>query len=266
MFSWDIDSRFNQGDAVLWKSKVTTPDLSVEWTEVSRLNPMAGEFYYSVDQLDRSWYALTLEGTWGSSVNTHIDDRIEADTNAIYLIPQWQSEEEIDEFNSSSDDKIELPPFEINLLESNQTIKNGDWITLLAETNSTHEFSFTSAQNGSTYRWSNALSDDPFWFGANPSNDIWTITVENPIKLIHIESTNANGEIDIIRVGIDWDYLELSQPVIEEEKTTTDEKKSSSQEQTISPVLLIAVSIMAAYIVVLVVQRKPEKQLFLEEE
>lgn len=266
LFSWDIDSNFIQGDAVLWKSEVTTPDLSVEWTEVSRLNPMAGEFYYSVDQLDRSWYALTLEGTWGSSVNTHIDDRIEADTNAIYLIPQWQSEEEIDEFNSSSDDKIELPPFEINLLESNQTIKNGDWITLLAETNSTHEFSFTSAQNGSTYRWSNALNDDPFWFGANPSNDIWTITVENPIKLIHIESTNANGEIDIIRVGIDWDYLELSQPVIEEEKTTTDEKKSSSQEQTISPVLLIAISIMAAYIVVLVVQRKPEKQLFLEEE
>ena len=31
-FSWDIDSSFSQGDAILWKSEVTTPDLSVEWT------------------------------------------------------------------------------------------------------------------------------------------------------------------------------------------------------------------------------------------
>ena len=266
LFSWDIDSSFSQGDAVLWKSEVTTPDLSVEWTEVSRLNPMEGEFYYSVNQLDTSWYALTLEGTWGSSTNTHIDDRIEANTNAIYLIPQWQSEDETDESNFSSDEKIDLPSFEITLLETNQTVKNGDWITLFAETNTTHEFSFSSSQNGSTYRWSNALNDDPFWFGATSSSGIWTITVENPIKLIHIESTNANGEVDIIRVGIDWNYHESNQPVEEEEPTTKDEKKSSSEEQTISPFLLIIISLMVAYIVVLFIQSKPEKQLFLEEE
>ena len=266
LFSWDIDSSFSQGDAVLWKSEVTTPDLSVEWTEVSRLNPMEGEFYYSVIQLDTSWYALTLEGTWGSSTNTHIDDRIEANTNAIYLIPQWQSEDGTDESNFSSDEKIDLPSFEITLLETNQTVKNGDWITLFAETNTTHEFSFSSSQNGSTYRWSNALNDDPFWFGATSSSGIWTITVENPIKLIHIESTNANGEVDIIRVGIDWNYHESNQPVEEEEPTTKDEKKSSSEEQTISPFLLIIISLMVAYIVVLFIQSKPEKQLFLEEE
>ncbi len=266
LFSWDIDSSFSQGDAVLWKSEVTTPDLSVEWTEVSRLNPMEGEFYYSVNQLDTSWYALTLEGTWGSSTNTHIDDRIEANTNAIYLIPQWQSEDETDELNSTSDEKIDLPSFEITLLDTNQTIKNGDWITLFAETNTTHEFSFSSAQNGSTYRWSNALTDNPFWFGTTSSSGIWTINVENPIKLIHIESTNVNGEIDIIRVGIDWNYLESSQPAEEEEPTTKEEEKSSSEEQTISPLLLIIISLMAAYIVVLIVQSKPEKQLFLEEE
>jgi hypothetical protein len=116
------------------------------------------------------------------------------------------------------------------------------------------------------YRWSNALNDNPFWFGTASSSGIWTITVENPIKLIHIESTNANGEIDIIRVGIDWNYLESPQPVEEEEPTTKEEKKSSSEEQTISPFLLIVISFMVAYIVVLIVQSKPEKQLFLEEE
>ena len=266
LFSWDIDSRFIQGEAVLWKSELTTPDLSVEWTEVSRLNPMDGELHYSVNQLERSWYALTLEGTWGSSTNTHIDDRIEANTNAFYLIPQWQSEDETDELNSNSDDKIDLPSFGITLLETNQTIKNGDWITLFAETNSTHEFSFSSDQNGSTYRWSNALNDDPFWFGALSSSGIWTITVENPIKLIHIESTNVNGEIDIIRVGIDWNYLESPQPAEEEEPITKEDTKSSSEEETISPFLLIVITLMATYIVGLIVQSKPQKQLLQEEE
>ena len=151
-------------------------------------------------------------------------------------------------------------------METNQTIKNGDWITLFAETNSTHEFSFSSDQNGSTYRWSNALNDDPFWFGALSSSGIWTITVENPIKLIHIESTNVNGEIDIIRVGIDWNYMESPQPAEEEEPITKEDTKSSSEEETISPFLLIVITLMAAYIVGLIVQSKPQKQLLQEEE
>ncbi|MCH1443152.1 MAG: hypothetical protein L7U53_04695 [Candidatus Poseidoniaceae archaeon] len=266
LFSWDIDSRFSQGDAVLWKSEVTTPDLSVAWTEVMRLNPAEGEFYYSVDEVERSWYAITLEGTWGSSSSTHIDNRIEANTNAFYLLPEFELNDETDQEESSEDDKIQLPEFGITLLESNRSIKNGDWITLTSQTNSTHEFSFSSEQNNSTFRWTNALNDNPFWYGATTGDGIFTIAVDYPIKLIHIESTNVNGEIDIVRVGIDWNYVESIKPVEEENQTVTDDKKSSTEEQSVSPILIIMISLMAAYIVFLQVQRRPEKQLSREEE
>ena len=266
LFSWDIDSRFSQGDAVLWKSEVTTPDISVAWTEVMRLNPAEGEFYYSVDEVERSWYAITLEGTWGSSSSIHIDDRIEANTNAFYLLPEFELNGETDQEESSEDDKIQLPEFGITLLESNRSIKNGDWITLTSQTNSTHEFSFSSEQNNSTFRWTNALNDNPFWYGATSMDGIFTIAVDYPIKLIHLESTNVNGEIDIVRVGIDWNYVESIIPVEEENQTVTDAKKSSTEEQSISPILVIMISLMAAYIVFLQVQRRPERQLFREEE
>ena len=95
---------------------------------------------------------------------------------------------------------------------------------------------------------------------------IFTIAVDYPIKLIHIESTNVNGEIDIVRVGIDWNYVESIIPVEEENLTVTDAKKSSTEEQSISPILIIMISLMAAYIVFLQVQRRPERQLFREEE
>ncbi len=264
--SWELHPLFISGDAVLWESSLTTPDLSVEWSEVLRLNPAEGEFHYSIDQVERSWYALTLEGTWGSSSNTHVDDRIEANTNAFYLLPQFESTDETNQEDTSEEGKIDLPTFEITLLESNRSIKNGDWVTLSSQTNSTHEFSFSSKQNDSTFRWTNALNDDPFWYGASSSDGILTIAVDYPVKLIHIESTNANGEIDIVRVGIDWNYVESSKPVDVENQTVTDEKKSSSEEQTISPFLLIMISLMAAYIIFLQVQRRPEKQLFHEEE
>ena len=266
LFSWDIDSRFSQGDAVLWKSEVTTPDLSVAWTEVMRLNPAEGEFYYSVDEVERAWYAITLEGTWGSSSSIHIDNRIEANTNAFYLLPEFELNDETDQEESSEDDKIQLSEFGITLLESNRTIKNGDWVTLSSQTNSTHEFSFSSEQNDSTFRWTNALNDNPFWYGATSSDGIFTIAVDYPIKLIHIESTNVNGEIDIVRVGIDWNYVESIKPVEDENQTVTDDKKSSTEEQSISPILIIMISLMAAYIVFLQVQRRPDKQLSHEEE
>jgi len=266
LFSWDIDSRFSQGDAVLWKSEVTTPDLSVAWTEVMRLNPAEGEFYYSVDEVERSWYAITLEGTWGSSSSNHIDDRIEANTNAFYLLPEFELNGETDQEESSEDDKIQLPEFGITLLESNRSIKNGDWITPTSQTNSTHEFSFSSEQKNSTFRWTNALNDNPFWYGATSMDGIFTIAVDYPIKLIHLESTNVNGEIDIVRVGIDWNYVESIIPVEEENQTVTDAKKSSTEEQSISPILVIMISLMAAYIVFLQVQRRPERKLFREEE
>ena len=121
-------------------------------------------------------------------------------------------------------------------------------------------------QQNSTFRWTNALNDDPFWYGATLADETWTIIVEHPVKLIHIESTNANGEIDIVRVGIDWNYAESSQPIVTEDQTITDDKKSSSEEQTISPVLLIVISIMAAYIIFLQVQKRPGKEFLLEEE
>ena len=266
LFSWDIDSRFSQGDAVLWKSEVTTPDLSVAWTEIMRLNPVEGEFHYSVDEVERAWYAITLEGTWGSSSSIHIDDRIEANTNAFYLLPEFELNDETDQEESSEDDKIQLPEFGITLLESNRSIKNGDWVTLSSQTNSTHEFSFSSEQNDSTFRWTNALNDNPFWYGATSSDGIFTIAVDYPIKLIHIESTNVNGEIDIVRVGIDWNYVESIKPVEEENQTVTDDKKSSTEVQSVSPILIIMISLMAAYIVFLQVQRRPERQLFREEE
>lgn len=264
--SWELHPLFISGDAVLWESSLTTPDLSVEWSEVLRLNPAEGEFHYSIAQVERSWYALTLEGTWGSSSNIHVDDRIEANTNAFYLLPQFESTDETNQEDTSEEGKIDLPTFEITLLESNRSIKNGDWVTLSSQTNSTHEFSFSSKQNDSTFRWTNALNDDPFWYGASSSDGILTIAVDYPVKLIHIESTNANGEIDIVRVGIDWNYVESSKPVDVENQTVTDEKKSSSEEQAISPFLLIMISVMAAYIIFLQVQRRPEKQLFHEEE
>ena len=264
--SWDIHPLFMSGDAVLWKSALTTSDLSVAWTEVMRLNPAEGEFHYSVDEVERAWYAITLEGTWGSSSSIHIDDRIEANTNAFYLLPEFELNDETDQEESSEDDKIQLPEFGITLLESNRTIKNGDWVTLSSQTNSTHEFSFSSEQNDSTFRWTNALNDNPFWYGATSMDGIFTIAVDYPIKLIHIESTNANGEIDIVRVGIDWNYVESIIPVEEENQTVTDAKKSSTEEQSISPILIFMISLMAAYIVFLQVQRRPEKQLSYEEE
>ena len=266
LFSWDIHPLFTSGDAVLWKSSLTTPDLSVAWTEVLKLNPAEGEFHYSVDEVEQSWYALTLEGTWGSSGHLHLDDRIEANSNAFYLFPQLETEEIAEGEDTTVGDEIELPLFEITLLESNQTIQNGDWVTLSSQTNLTHEFTFSSMQQNSTFRWTNALNDDPFWYGATLADETWTIIVEHPVKLIHIESTNANGEIDIVRVGIDWNYLESSQPILTEDQTITEDKKSSSEEQTISPVLLIVISFMAAYIIFLQVQKRPEKQFLLEEE
>lgn len=266
LLSWDVHPLFTSGDAVLWKSSLTTPDLSVEWTEVSRLNPSDGEFHYSVDQLERSWYALTLEGTWGASSPIHIDDRIEANTNAFYLLPQFEATDETDQEGTDVEEKVELPSFEIVLIEPDMAIKNGDWVTLSSQTNSTHEFSFTSAQNGSTFRWTNALNENPFWYGVSFSDGIWTIDVESPVKLIHIESTNANGEIDIVRVGIDWNNVDLTQPDDVEDQNITEDKKSSSEEQSVSPLLLGAILLMAAYIVFLQVQKKPEKRFSQEEE
>jgi hypothetical protein len=266
LLSWDVHPLFTSGNAVLWKSSLTTPDLSVEWTEVTRLNPSDGEFHYSVDELERSWYALTLEGTWGASSSIHIDDRIEANTNAFYLLPQFDATDETGQEGTDEEEKVELPSFEIVLIEPDMVIKNGDWVTLSSQTNSTHEFSFTSAQNGSTFRWTNALNDDPFWYGATFSDGIWAIDVEYPVKLIHIESTNANGEIDIVRVGIDWNNVESTQPDDVEDQNTTEDKKSSSEKQSVSPILLGAIILIAAYIVFLQVQRRPEKQFSQEEE
>ena len=86
------------------------------------------------------------------------------------------------------------------------------------------------------------------------------------MKLIHIESTNANGEIDIVRVGIDWNNVDLTQPDDVEDQNITEDKKSSSEEQSVSPLLLGAILLMAAYIVFLQVQKKPEKRFSQEEE
>ena len=40
------------------------------------------------EEMGEAWYALTLEGTWGTSPGSHLDDRILLGQNAVFLHPK----------------------------------------------------------------------------------------------------------------------------------------------------------------------------------
>ena len=98
---------------------------------------------------------------------------------------------------------IDLPEFEIILQDENYSLSNGDWITLESETNQSYTLRFTHSQSNSTIRWTDALNSNPFWAAGIKTDDGFSIVIAEPINLIHIESTDANGKISIVRVGID---------------------------------------------------------------
>lgn len=263
---WDLDLNFISGDAVLWTSSSSNSDMSPAWQEITRLNPSTLEHHMTIDVVEEVWYALTLEGTWGSSPSTHHDNRIYLDKNAVLFIPAIQetnpglpSEEVLEEF-------IDLPEFELRLQDENYSLNNGDWITLESQINQSYTLRFTHSQSNSTIRWTDALNSNPFWAAGIKTDDGFSIVIAEPVNLIHIESTDANGKISIVRVGIDWPDIVAVEP----ENTTEQEvveDKAGTEDESVSMPLLIVVGIIAVYIMIIFsMKQKDELPYSLEEE
>ena len=117
-----------------------------------------------------------------------------------------------------------------------------------------------------------------FWFPDRERDlkvdDVWlwnllhefSIFISEPINLIHLESTDVNGEIDIVRVGIDW-----PDDVIEESDTNESEgvildELAAVEEGSISMPLLIVIGIIAAYITVILLMKKGDALSYSSEE
>ena len=268
-FQWDLDARFIDGDAILWKANSSNPDMSPAWEEVTRLSPTTLEHHMSFDELSEAWYALTLEGTWGSSPSTHRDDRIFLGTNAVLFSPV---QEEID--SETPDDNavesiIELPEFKLDFVEQNRSMSNGDWVTFESTNNATYTIEFTHSQNNSTIRWTDALNANPFWSAATTTENGFSITIDEPINLIHIESTNVNGEIHIVRVGVDWPDEQLVEPeaMDETDETVLVEEKESKEDKSSPLPIMMVIGVIVAYIfIVLALRPKNELPIYLEEE
>ena len=113
---------------------------------------------------------------------------------------------------------IELPEFRLDFVGQNRSMSNGDWVTFESTNNATYTIEFTHSQNNSRIRWTDALNANPFWSAATKTENGFSITIDEPTNLIHIESTNLNGEIHIVRVGVDWPD---EQPVEPEESDET---------------------------------------------
>ena len=262
-FEWDLDTRFISGDAILWTSTSSNPDMTPAWEELTRLNPQMLEHHMAFDELDEAWYALTLEGTWGASPGSHLDDRILLGQNAVFFAPEEQPEDREATNESGSTERVDLPEF-ILLLED-RSLRNGDWVTLQSESNETFTLQFTHSQANSTIRWTDALNANPFWFSASQSEDSFSILVEESVDLIHIESTNANGDIHIVRVGIDWPEEEKIQPDDTTNQQLVDDKEASSEDSVSLPLLLI-VGAIAVYILIIVSMKGNEENVFKSEE
>ena len=267
-FQWDLDARFIGGDAILWKANSSNPDMSPAWEEVTRLSPTTLEHHMSFDELSEAWYALTLEGTWGSSPSTHRDDRIFLGTNAVLFSPV---QEEID--SETPDDNavvsIELPEFKLDFVEQNRSMSNGDWVTFESTSNATYTIEFIHSQTNSTIRWTDALNANPFWFAATKTENGFSITIDEPINLIHIESTNVNGEIHIVRVGVDWPDEQLVEPEAMDETDETvlvEEKESKADKSSPLPIMMVIGVIVAYIFIVLALRPKNELPIYLEEE
>ena len=151
------------------------------------------------------------------------------------------------------------------LLLEDRSLRNGDWVTLQSESNETFTLQFTHSQANSTIRWKDALNANPFWFSASQSEDSFLILVEESVDLIHIESTNVNGEIHIVRVGIDWPEEEIIQPDDTTNQQLVEDKESSSEDSVSLPLLLI-VGAIAVYILIIVSMRGNDENVFKSEE
>ncbi len=262
---WDIDPNFISGDAILWTSSLPNPDMSSAWQEITRLNSSTLEYHMTIDVMEEAWYALTLEGVWGSSPSTHHDNRIYLEKNAVLFTPNIQeidselpSEEILEEF-------IDLPEFELRLYDENYSLSNGDWITLESQTNQSYTLRFIHSQSNSTIRWTDAMNSNPFWSAGIKTDDGYSIIITEPVNLIHIESTDMNGMINIVRVGIDWPNLVVAEPENVTEQGVSDDKKGTEQESVSMP-LLIVVGVIAAYIIIIFSMKKDEYLYGLEEE
>ena len=265
-FQWDLNPNFINGDAVLWGSTSSNPDLSPAWEEISRLDPMTLEHFLMVDDMKEMWYGLTLEGIWGSSASTHHDDRILLGENAVFFSPMLDRENPEASEQETSEERIELPDFELRFDALDMNLSNGDWITLESQLNQSYTLNFSHSQQNSTIRWTDALNANPFWSAGTKTDDGFTIVIDESINLIHIESTNANGQIHIVRVGIDWPDIEPSEP----EDTSEDEiadVNTATEDESISLALLAIVGIIAAYIMIIFsMNKKKDFSFHFEEE
>ena len=265
LFEWELRSEFMSGDAVLWTSQSPNPDMSPAWEEVTRLNPTTLEHHLNLESMQEAWYALTLDGTWGSSPSIHADDRIYLGMNAVLFTPITEEEIE-DSDDETSPIPIDLPEFSLSFDAENQTLKNGDWVTLESKTNQSYTLLFTHSQVNSSIRWTDALTSNPFWRAATTVENGFSISIEEPINLIHIESTDANGDISIVRVGIDWPDEQEVEPK-QSNDTELIEQNDSSEEESVSMPLLLVIGIIGAYIlIILSIKPKDELALYGEEE
>jgi len=264
-FEWELDARFISGDAILWTSTTSNPNMTPAWEELTRLNPKTLEHHMTFEEMGEAWYALTLEGTWGASPGSHLDDRILLGQNAVFFAPEEQPDDSATTNDSSSIERVDLPEFMLRLTNENLSLSNGDWVTLQSQTNETFTLQFTHSQTNSTIRWTDALNTNPFWFSASQSGGEFSIKVEEPVNLIHIESTNVNGEIYIVRIGIDWPEQEIVQPNTSSDSQLVDDKEASSEDSVSLPLLLI-VGVIAAYILIILSMKGNEENLFTTEE
>ena len=264
-FEWNLDARFISGDAILWTSTSSNPDMTPAWEELTRLNPKTLEHHMTFEEMGEAWYALTLEGTWGASPGSHIDDRILLGQNAVYFAPQEQPENPATTNDSSAIEFVDLPEFLLRLTDENLSLRNGDWVTLQSQTNDNFTLRFTHSQTNSTIRWTDALNTNPFWSSASQTGDDFSIKVEEPVNLIHIESTNVNGEIHIVRIGIDWPEEEIVQPNNSSNSQLVDDKEASAEDSVSLPLLLI-IGVIAAYILIIVSMKGNEESVFTTEE
>jgi len=97
------------------------------------------------------------------------------------------------------------------------------------------------------------------------SDDEFSIKIEEPVNLIHIESTNVNGDIHIVRIGIDWPEEEIKQINNTSDSQLVDDKEGSSEDSISLPLLLI-VCVIAAYILIIVSMKGNEENVFKTEE
>ena len=264
-FHWNLVPEFISGDAVLWTSTSPNSDMSPAWEEITRLNPDSLEHHMTLDELDEAWYALTLEGTWGTSPDVHIDDRIYLGQNAVLFQPEIRLDDSDLSEEEATIERVDLPTFALIFGHENYSLFSGDWVTIESNNSERYILNFNHSQTNSTIRWTDALNSNPFWSSATRSGDRFSIVVEEPIKLIHIESTNLNGEIHIVRIGIDWPEEEINQ----QENTTQQESienKEASTDDSLSLPLLAIIGVIGAYILTVLSIRGKDDVLFKTEE